>query len=525
LSTHSSLPFLRRVAPFALVPVALVMRVPSHAAAASTADRPSSPPARRIPTTLFCALAFVCGAFAFAGPGVPAKAAASAPGATATTYLNWHAYLQGTAHHSDNSAAGALTPATVPSLMRVWNWVPAHPTMTGQPGWTQKLFASPTVFNGRIYIGANTGVFYALSEATGTVLWQRFLGFVTAKTCAARGFTSTATVARDPVSGALTVYVAAADGYLYALSAATGAIVWQSVVGLPSSTVNDYYNWSSPTVAGGRVYVGVSSQCDSPLVQGGLKEYNQETGALLAFDQTNPGGSKGPSIWSSAAAAPSGKSLFVTTGNGPAGSDSASVVRLDPASLAKLSSWQVPGSEQVVDSDFGGSPTLFQATLGGVSVPMVGACNKNGVYYALQQGNLAAGPVWRFRAGAPHTAGSQCDAAAVWDSSHLFIGGNQSTIGGATYAGSISLVDPATGLAKWQTGLPGPVIGSPTLDGGGVLAVPTYSSSGLFLVNAATGAILLNIPAGPEFGQPVFADNMILVPTRDNGLWAYQPTG
>jgi outer membrane protein assembly factor BamB len=450
-----------------------------------------------------------------------AAAGASATAQQATTFINWHAYLAGSAHHSDNHAAVAITPATATGLTRAWVWKPANATMAGQPG--PRLYASPTVVDGRVYIGAHTGVFYALDEATGHVIWHRFLGFVSGKTCGARGFTSTATVASDPVTHALTVYVAAASGYLYALSAATGATVWRSVVALPSSTVNDYYNWGSPTVAGGHVYMGVSSQCDQPLVMGGLKEYSQATGKLIAFYKTNPGGSTGPSIWSSAAAPSSGASLFVTTGNG-AGPNQVSVVRLDPATLAQESAWQVPAAQLVRDSDFGASPTLFSAKLGSSTVPMVGACNKNGIFYALRRGSLAAGPVWQFHVGSPAPEPPTCLAAAVWDGSHLFVSGNQTVIGGTAYQGSIASVNPATGTPGWQRGLPGPVVGSPTLDGGGVLAVPTYTSSGLFLINAATGKILAQLATGPVFGQPVFADNMMLVPTKLNGLWAYRPT-
>jgi len=122
------------------------------------------------------------------------------------------------------------------------------------------------VVGGHVYIGAGTGVFYALDEATGRVLWHQFLGFVPKKNCGARGIDSTATVAPDPMTGALTVYVSGGDGYLYALSAATGAIVWKSVIALPSPKVSDYYDWSSPTVSNGRIYMGVASQCCWPRV-------------------------------------------------------------------------------------------------------------------------------------------------------------------------------------------------------------------------------------------------------------------
>ena len=436
--------------------------------------------------------------------------------------MNWPGYLHGPQHSSMNAAATAITPVTAATLTKAWTWIPPGPTMQGQPG--NALFASPTVVNGRVYEGVNTGVFFALSLKTGKVLWQQFLGFVPKLNCGSLGITSTATVAPDPVTGTETVYVAGGDGYMYALDAATGAVKWKAVIGIPSTTKNDYYDWSSPAVLNGNVYIGVSSECDSPLIKGGLKEFNQETGALEHFYLTNPGGRIGASIWSSPAVTRNGKSVFVTTGNGPAG-DAESVVRLDASTLAREDGWKVPPGQQISDSDFGGSPTLFTATLAGTSVPMVGACNKNGIYYALKQNDLSAGPVWQNQVGSPPLGSAQCDGAAVWNGSHLFVPTNQTTINGTTYPGSIKMLDPATGTPVWQLGLPGPVVGSPTLDGGGVLAVPTRSGNGTYLVDAATGTVLANIPTGEEFGQPVYASDMILFPTQKSGLWAYHPAG
>ncbi len=443
-------------------------------------------------------------------------AATAAPG---QAFVNWPAYLHGNAHSSDSGAATAITPATVPHLKRAWTWKPAAPTMPGQPS---GLLASPTVVNGRIYIGAGTGVFYALDEATGHVIWHQFLGFVPTLTCGKLGIVATATVAKDPVTHVLTVYVAGGDGYLYALNAASGQVAWRSVIAVPSTTVSDYYNWSSPTVAGQRIYVGVSSNCDKPLVAGGLKEYDQATGALVAFYQTFPGHSVAPSIWSSAAFSKSLNALFVTTGNGPGG-DSVSVVRLDATGLARQDAWQVPPGKHGSDSDFGGSPTTFSAVLGGKRTAMVGACNKNGTYYAWRQDDLHAGPVWSRNVGAPYTTGPQCDAAAVWNGKHLFVAANKTTINARSFAGSIRMISPATGAYLWQRGLSADPIGTPTLDGAGVLAVTEYAKAGeLVLINAASGAVLRTIATGPDFGQPVFADNMMLVPTQNNGLWAYQ---
>ena len=96
--------------------------------------------------------------------------------------------------------------------------------------------ASPTVYNGTIYIGCNTGIFYALNETNAAVEWTQMLGYVTKKTCAARGISSTASVAIDPANGKPTVYVAGGDGYLYALDAATGQAHWHIPVGSSLNT-------------------------------------------------------------------------------------------------------------------------------------------------------------------------------------------------------------------------------------------------------------------------------------------------
>ena len=56
----------------------------------------------------------------------------------------------------------------------------------------------------------------------------------------------------------------------------------------------------------------------------------------------------------------------------------------------------------------------------------------------------------------------------------LYIAGNSTTIGGTSYGGSISAVNPQTGAFTWQTGLGCGVTGTPALDSAGELAVETY---------------------------------------------------
>src|SRR5262249_872767 len=138
---------------------------------------------------------------------------------------DWPQWLFDNGHSSHNALATAITPANASTLVANWSFIDPQPA-PGQPN--AGFYSSPTVVNGVVYIGSNTGNFYALDEATGAVLWQQLLGFVTPTTCGSgHGVTSTATLATDPVSGTLTVYVGGGDGYLYALDAATGNIVFR----------------------------------------------------------------------------------------------------------------------------------------------------------------------------------------------------------------------------------------------------------------------------------------------------------
>jgi len=342
------------------------------------------------------------------------------------------------------------------------------------------------------------------------------------------GFVSTATVAQDPGGSGLIAYVAAADGYLHAVHASDGSVLWRSPVAIPSSTTNDYFNFSSPLVAGGRIYMGISSDCDAPLVQGGLIAYDQTTGQQLATYHTVPDGALGGSIWITPAASKlaSGWRVYVTTGNAgnsqPPG-DSMSIVRLNGSTLAKEDSWTIPAGDQTFDPDFGASPTIFKAVLNGKVTKLIGACNKNGRFYALKATNLSAGPVWSFQVSTPSDAGGgACLSAAIWDGSRLFVAGPQTSIGGTTYAGSIRQLDPATGATIWETGLPGATTGSPSMDGSGVIAVSTKATPGIQLINASDGTILGAVSGG-GFPQPVFADGYLFV-AGGTSMTAYQPT-
>jgi len=448
------------------------------------------------------------------------------PKAAAQT-SDWPAYLHDTAHSSYNQQATAITTTNAGSLVQNWTFTDRPPTQTGQPA--VGFNASPTIYNGVVYLGSNTGQFYALNESNGSVLWHRLLGYVKTNTCRAQGVVSTAAVATDPVSGTLMVYVGGGNGFLYALNASNGQIVWKKLVVKVGTTENDGFAWSSPLLLNGVIYMGVSSQCDHPLIRGGIKSYDMHTGTPLHVYFTTPKNTIGASVWTSPTS--DGNFIWLNDGNGDFG-DAFSMMRLTP-DLVFQTKWTIL-DVQGTDLDWGSSPTLFQATLSGIPTQMVGANEKSGVFYAFNALSLEAGPVWTRQIGTTGMLGAigTCLAAPIWDAVHsqLFVGSNQTTIQSQTFAGSMRSLDPATGDVIWETGLTaGPVMGTPTLNGAGVLAAGTYglanpTGNAVYLLDASNGNILTSFPeTSPVFSQPVFANNYLFIATSAGVLLAYSP--
>ena len=483
---------------------------------------------RRVGTGLLAAAALaVLSATTQAGavPRSGQRATAAAAGS-----LDWPAYLRDPGHSSAIFTDPAVTTSNAASLTRRWQFLADAATKSGQPA--RRFDASPTVVAGRVYIGSRTGIFYVLDATTGAVVWRKQLDFGTTVNCAPKGILGTATVAKDPVDGVLTVYVPGAH-YLYALNAATGAQRWRRAVGPATAAATDTYeNWSSPTVAGGRVFMGMTSKCDTNLIRGGVVSVNQHTGALQHTWYDVAAGHVGGSVWASMAS--DGTNVWVPTGNpDPSGTtldDTYSIVRLAAATLIKQDAFQVR-SPQGADLDFGSSPSLFTATVGGVSTQMVAACNKNGVFYALRRMSLAAGPVWSRQVGdVGGTHNGACLPSPAIDShlGRLFVASNSTTIGGVAVAGGLRALSPATGAVLWERALPCLPNGTPTVNGQ-VVAVsmyscPTGTSPSVRLFAESDGHPLGSLPASaPVFAQPVFASGKVFVAAEDGTLTAYGP--
>jgi outer membrane protein assembly factor BamB len=481
----------------------------------------SRPTSRPVPRTVLAILLL-----AAVGLLIPAT---SVPAAVNT---DWAGYEHGAAHSSATFGDTAITPANVAGLHAVWSFTAGAATQAGAPG--PKFDASPTVVNGRVYIGSRTGIVYSLNSTTGAVVWKKQLDFGGNVLCGAKGIVGTSTVAADPVSGVMTVYTPGAH-FLYALNAATGAQIWKVAIG-PATTdgENRYFNWSSPTVVGAKIYMGLAANCDDLKVRGGVVQVDQHTGKKTHTYFAVPKGTIGPSVWSSMAG--DGTSVWVTTGNPDLTAtqvfDAFSVVRLSATTLAKQEKWTT-STPLADDLDFGSSPTLFTATIGGTPTDLIGACNKNGIFYTWRRQSLAAGPVWQRQVGITGGTGNgACITSAAYDGpdSVLFVAGNQTTIGGNAVQGSVRALNPATGAILWEQPLTCLPTGSPTVNATThVLAVPLYGclgtdQPGVALFNATTGSPLRTITTtGKVFAQPVFANGRLFVADEAGVLTVYGP--
>ena len=353
------------------------------------------------------------------------------------TACDWTAYLGGPQHHAE-AVDGGITAATVAGLTCRWRWHPQ--TIADRPG---SIFSTPVTWKGTVFVGTNSGFLVALDGATGKLRWQRDFGFQPNLTCNAAGISSSPTV-RDDGSGNPLVYLNAPDGYLYEVDGRTGDTVWQSVVQIPSTTVNDSYVWASPTLANGRVYVGIASGVTRRSCAVRSRRTTSRPGHCSPRGGRCPSGYAGAGVWTSVAA--DADAVYVTTGSTTSAIDAAhrstttndfdqySMVKLDATTLAPLGKWPAPVTD-IGDPDFGSSPILFRATVAGHTTELAGACNKDGNFYAVRTDTMQL--VWSRQVGTGEDAGEvACLSGGVWDGTHLFVAGNATTVNGVPAAGA-----------------------------------------------------------------------------------------
>jgi outer membrane protein assembly factor BamB len=278
------------------------------------------------------------------------------------------------------------------------------------------VVASPLYLEGTgaarsfVYVAMESGDVDALDATTGKVVWQRQLPTYATTDCGTYGVSSTGII--DRARGVL--YVADADGDVYALDLSTGADAPGWPVRLPLDPTTGYV-WGGLTLVGQTLYVPVASFCDEPAPLSGLFP----TGGLTAIDvgDATVGASfavSGPNtlggIWGYGGTSvdPLTGDLWTATGNSePLGGAeetqgyAETVVALDPS--LDVVAWNRPDGipAEATDTDFGSTPLLFQPN---GCPPLAAAHNKNGELYVWRRDALGAGPIWSIKIGADDLA-------------------------------------------------------------------------------------------------------------------------
>ena len=383
-------------------------------------------------TTRSLARSLVLSSLALSLQFLPSAASGQPNGGSAPdTNANWTQFHFSADHKGVNPLETILDSSNVSGLHEVWT------------GMTEDMFglASPVVARGIAYIGSYDGHLYAFDAVTGDLLWRAGSGDIREATPAvARGM----------------VFSLVIGGRLSAFDADNGRYRW---------SIQTSAAISSPTVAGGKVFVGGTS----------VEAHDLANGALL---------------WSTplpentvASVSAKNDRLFAVGGH--------FVYSLDAETGAIV--WQ-----KNID--------VFQ-----VSSPAIA----NGMVYV---GDFSSGFVYALRAGNGSVAWKFDTQGGLPDSS-------PAVVDGVVYIGDYShdavwALNAETGARIWRsTG--GGSQGSVSVANGVVYAA-SYWGNTMYAFDATTGVTLWSSPLpGHSQSTPAIVNGMVYVGADDGGLHAY----
>jgi polyvinyl alcohol dehydrogenase (cytochrome) len=440
-----------------------------------------------------------------------------------------------------------LSPATVPNLKQEWVFT----THGAVP-------STPTVDGNYLYVTDFGGYVYKIDRTTGKAVWSVSLPTYTKKngsySRSAPALTDTLVIVGDM----------AAENVI-ALNKSDGSLKWLANIHLdgPGHVTN------SPMVYNNVVYAGTASYEEGtalfegkkgPTFRGSVWALNASDGSKLWSTATVPTGYTGGGVWSSPMVVDAARgSLYATTGDNYTLPSSVSTCLntlgqnqnpQDPAVLANqltcispqdyvdsvvafdLNTGNVKWARRLQgadswdafcllstnraqkkcsfsggqDWDFGAGPNLIDATINGQHKQLLGAGEKNGIYWALDPDTGAT--VWSKLAGPPDLEGGIEWGAATDDQRIYFAEVNfaKATFtlqpSGTSWNNSaLTALDAATGNILWQTTAPshrgkfGQTMAGALSVANGVLY--TGTGGGYFLaVNAQTGKILWQFQSG-----------------------------
>jgi polyvinyl alcohol dehydrogenase (cytochrome) len=415
-----------------------------------------------------------------------------------------------------------------------------------KPKWTftteGDVSARAAVVNGVVYFPDWGGNLWAVNASTGKKLWSHNLTHY--------GLSSGTYSRTSPAVADGKVYIGTnQDGWLLAINAETGNLVWKSQ---PVPSTNDPQITGSPTVTGNVVYLGLTTTEEGLAenihyacctTKGAVVAVNANNGTLLWRTYTVPSGYSGAGVWSSGPVVDESRhTVFVTTGNNystptapaylaciAAGQSTQncqspedyadSIIALNSETGAvrwgkRLMQWagtidsddfnlscrtapytncpQPTGP----DLDFASGPNEISYKTSKGTATLIGAGQKSGIYYALNPDTGAE--LWHTQVG---PAGIQWGSASDGQRIYVAISNSAGVSYAAGTAGSWAALNPATGAILWQTPDPSGSIdlGALAVVNGIVYApsmAPSATAKNMIALNAEKGDILWSYPAG-----------------------------
>ena len=382
---------------------------------------------------------------------------------------SWNGWSDAANTRFQPSRQAGLTGRTTPKLKLKWAF--------GFPGVTT-AFGTPTVFDGKVFVGAADGTVYSLDAHTGCIYWT---------------YTAAAGVRVSPVIGTGSAFFGDLRGNVYALNANTGALLWKARADEhPLAVIT-----GSPKLAAGRLYVPVSGRDESiaatnPAYQcctfrGSVVALDAATGARIWRAYTVPDepkitgqnkvgaktwGPSGVAVWSSPTLDLQNKVIYSGTGvnySKPTTETSDAIVAFEMNSGRLLWTRQFTASDAYnfacvgqdktncpsdpfIDADLGNSGIL--RTLGGGKRILV-ASDKSGMVYGLDPDREGV-ILWKQKIASGGVNGGTMWGGASDDQGVAYIGISDFAAGKPEAGGGLVALRMATGERLWMTPAPKP---------------------------------------------------------------------
>jgi quinohemoprotein ethanol dehydrogenase len=257
--------------------------------------------------------------------------------------------------------------------------------------------ATPIVYGGVMYMANGNDDVWAIDATTGAILWTHLSSMAPNLTNICCGWDN-----RGVAIGDHRVFVAQLDGKVVALDQTTGGVLWSATNG---RFQEGYTMTMAPVYYKGNVIVGVSGSEQG--ARGSVTAYDAVTGRRVwrFYTVPTPGDvgsgtwtnnsewqTGGATVWNNPAVDAANNVLTFTTANpdpwsgrGPGDNlFSASMVALDPVSGDYKWHFQIVHHD-LWDYDCPSPTVMFNTTIGGKAVPVVGESCKTGWIYELDR--------------------------------------------------------------------------------------------------------------------------------------------